>query len=100
MASAILSPAVENTTDSKIAVPSVPPICRKNVTEEVVTPMSRAGIAFCTASTRVCMHRPRPRPSRAMVRSSCQIGIDGVTVCHSSTIATVMNAVPITGKIL
>ncbi len=33
--------ACENRMDRKIAVPSEPPTCRKNVVDEVATPMSR-----------------------------------------------------------
>ena len=62
----MLSPTVENRIDRKTATPSVPPICRKNVADAVATPMSLAGTAFCTASTRVCMHRPTPSPKIAM----------------------------------
>ena len=65
-AAEILSPTVLNSTDRKIAVPAVPPICRKNVDEAVATPMSRGGTAFCTASTSVCMQPPRPRPKISM----------------------------------
>ena len=49
-ASPIRSPAVPNRIDRNTAVPSVPPICRKNVAEAVATPMSRGATAFCTAS--------------------------------------------------
>jgi hypothetical protein len=53
-----------NSTERKIAVPSVPPICRKNVAELVATPMSCGGTAFWMASTSVCMLKPSPRPKR------------------------------------
>ena len=42
-ASAILPGSVENRIEKKMAVPSVPPSCRKNVDDAVTTPMSRAG---------------------------------------------------------
>ena len=39
----IWSGRVENRTDRNTAVPRVPPIWRKNVTDEVATPISRGG---------------------------------------------------------
>ena len=66
IAAAMLPGSVENRIEKKMAVPSVPPSCRKNVDDAVTTPMSRAGDAFCTASTSVCMQPPRPRPNIAM----------------------------------
>ena len=52
-----------NSIDRKTAVPSVPPSCRKNVADEVATPMSLAGTVFCTASISGCMLPPRPSPN-------------------------------------
>ena len=46
-------------------MPSVPPIWRKNVADEVATPMSCGGTAFCTASTSGCMLKPSPMPKTA-----------------------------------
>ncbi len=62
----ILSGSVENRIEKNTAVPIVPPSWRKNVELAVTTPMSRAGDAFCTARTSVCMQLPRPRPNIAM----------------------------------
>ena len=61
----MLSVTVENRIDRNTAVPSVPPIWRKNVADEVATPMSCGGTAFCTASTSGCMLKPSPRPNSA-----------------------------------
>jgi hypothetical protein len=62
----ILPGSVENRIEKNTAVPSVPPSWRKKVELAVTTPMSRAGEAFCTASTSVCMQPPRPRLNMAM----------------------------------
>ena len=44
-----------NSSDSSTAVPSVPPIWRKNVEALVATPMSRSPTEFWLAIVRVCM---------------------------------------------
>ncbi len=44
------------------AVPKDPPICRKNATDDVATPMSLRSTEFCTTTIRTCMVRPSPRP--------------------------------------
>ena len=62
----ILSPTVLNRIDRKTAVPIVAPIWRKNVTEDVATPMSCGGIAFWTASVIGCITLPRPKPKIAV----------------------------------
>ena len=49
-----------NSTDRKTAVPSVPPICRKKVTDEVATPISRGLTAFCTARMTGWKLKPEP----------------------------------------
>src|SRR5665648_432265 len=64
-AAPILSPTVENRIDRNTAVPSVPPIWRKNSDDDVATPMSRGGTAFCTASTSGWKQKPRPMPKIA-----------------------------------
>lgn len=51
-----------NSSDSSTAVPSVPPIWRKNVEALVATPMSRRPTEFWLAMVSVCMSWPRPRP--------------------------------------
>ena len=69
------SPTVENRIDRKTAVPSVPPIWRKNVADEVATPMSCGGTEFCTASTSGCMQKPRPMPNTAERTSVMPSGV-------------------------
>ena len=51
-----------NRMDRKTAAPIVPPIDRKNVTDEVATPISRGDAAFCAAVTIGCIEPPRPSP--------------------------------------
>ena len=46
----------------KRAAPKDPPICRKNATELVATPMSERSTAFCTTTTTTCRDRPSPAP--------------------------------------
>ena len=53
-------------SDSSTAVPSVPPIWRKNVEALVATPMSRRPTEFWLAIVSVCISWPRPRPMRSM----------------------------------
>ena len=60
--SGISVPSRENRIDRNTAVPSVPPIWRKNVTDDVATPISRGETAFCTARMIGCMLKPSPRP--------------------------------------
>ena len=50
----------ENSTDRSTAVPSVPPIWRKNVDALVATPMSFGSTEFWLAMVSVCMSCPRP----------------------------------------
>ena len=54
-AAAMFFGRVLNRIDRKTATPSVPPICRKNVADDVATPMSRGETAFCTARIIGCM---------------------------------------------
>ncbi len=65
--------AAVNRMDRNTAVPSVPPIWRKNVVDAVATPMSRGGIAFCTARVSGCMLPPRPQPTTSMI--SCGLPV-------------------------
>ena len=80
-------------------MPMVPPVARKNVADEVATPMSRAATEFCTAIIIVCMFRPRPTPSMNRMSARFQYAVSTVTV-SSSNDAPAIRAVPITGKIL
>ncbi len=93
-------PALVNRIDRKIAVPSEPPTCRKNVTDDVATPMSRGSTEFCMASTmRLHVHaRARDRTSPCRCRSA-------TAGCRrrsrvSSSRPTTMRTDPMTGKIL
>ena len=60
------------TTEKITATPSVPPIWRKKVDEDVATPMSRGPTAFWLAIVSVCIIWPRPRPTRSMAAASTQ----------------------------
>ena len=82
-------------TDTPIA----PPMDRKNVTAEVAVPSSDGATAFCTASTSTCVTSPRPDPSRNMDSHAIGSGVSGANR-DSSSIATVITAVPTIGKIL
>ena len=95
-ASVILPPTVENSTDRKTAVPSVPPICRKNVADDVATPMSCGGTAFCTASTSGCMTMPRPRPNTGMYRPITHSAVSA-PMRVNSTAPTTISAAPTIG---
>ena len=96
---AMRSPTVPNRIDRNTAVPSVPPICRKNVAELVATPMSVAGTAFCTASTMGCRLPPSPRPNSTMTMDVIHSGVVAVTWANRSS-ATTSRAVPTTGNTL
>ena len=63
---------VVNRIDRNAAVPIVPPIWRKKVTDEVATPISRGETAFCTARMTGWKLKPRPRPSSTMNGTSVQ----------------------------
>lgn len=99
-AEAISPPTVENRIDRKIATPSVPPIWRKKVADAVATPMSRAGTAFCTATTRVCMHCPSPRPNTTIRTAISQYGVSKCSRKWKSTSPAVIRPSPTTGKTL
>ena len=91
-------PASEpNRMASDTAAPSVPPSERKNVTDDVATPMSAGGRAFCTAMTRVCIDRPRPMPIRTMYVIACHSGVSTPSV-DISTRARNIRAVPAIGR--
>ncbi len=90
---------VENSSDRNTAVPTVPPICRKNVADAVATPMSRGGIAFCTASTRGCMMPPSPQPVSTMISATCQYGVS-MPIRESNPIPMIIRDTPSTGQTL
>ncbi len=56
--------ACEKRIERKTAVPSVPPIWRVKVADEVATPMSRRSTAFCTARVSGWKLKPRPMPKK------------------------------------
>jgi hypothetical protein len=85
-------------TDRKIAVPSVPPIDRKNVTELVATPISRGETAFCTAVIIGCMLRPRPRPIRTMIPITRHSGVSAPISANRPSASTI-SELPMIGKI-
>ena len=95
----MLPPTVENRTDRNTAVPSVPPIWRKNSDDDVATPMSRTCTAFCTASTSGCMVKPSPSPNSTETEKT-----NGSVVPDSrrreQQRAGAMRMVPTTGNIL
>ena len=78
-------------------MPTVPPIDRKNVADEVATPMSLAGTSFWMARISVCMHRPSPRPASAMISIVCHIGVS-TPICANRNIDTETIASPTTGN--
>ena len=91
-------PASEpNRIASEMAAPNVPPSERKNVTEEVATPMSWGGSAFCTAMTSVCIDRPSPMPISSMKTIACHSGVSTSSVRMSSSARNIV-AVPATGS--
>ena len=78
-AETIASGSRVNSTERNTAVPRVPPIWRKNVADDVATPMSLGGTAFWIARTSVCMLNPRPRPNRKANESTAHdrgVGVD------------------------
>ena len=81
------------------AVPNEPPICRKNVTELVATPMSLRSTEFCTTVISTCMVKPRPAPRTYIDRPANQYGELEVS-CDSITSATITMEAPRIGKIL
>ena len=62
-------------------MPSVPPIWRKNVADDVATPMSCGGTAFWMASTSGCMLMPRPEAEDE------RVGVHARTIEVSAPIA-------------
>ncbi len=98
-ASAILPGRLVSSTDRKMAVPSVPPICRKNVTDEVATPISFGDTAFWMARMIGCMLPPRPRPTIGMISAVCHSGVSA-PISEKRNSPTTMSPVPMIGKIL
>src|SRR5665648_419961 len=94
----ILSPTVENRIDRNTAVPSVPPIWRKNSDDDVATPMSRGGTAFCTASTSGWKQKPRPMPKIAD-RHPTSTNDDDAVSWESASAPSASSPVPRIGKI-
>ena len=78
------------------AVPNEPPICRKNVTELVATPMSLRSTEFCTTVIRICIVQPRPAPRTYIDRPAYQYGEVAVS-CDSISSATITVAAPMIG---
>jgi len=78
-ASEILVPACEKRIDRKTAVPSVPPIWRVKVADEVATPMSRRSTAFCTARVSGWKLKPRPMPKKNMTIIVFHSGVSAPT---------------------
>ena len=71
-------------TAPKSAAPNEPPICRKNCTELVATPISVRATEFCTAITSTCM----VKPSAPDVRGTMVIFCTGALfVCKAATSA-------------
>ena len=66
--SAVASPPAKPaiSTEPKTAIPIVAPIWRKNCTDDVPTPSSRCGSAFCTIIECMGMAAPTPTPSSSM----------------------------------
>ena len=74
----ILSGTVENRIDRKTAVPSVPPIWRVNVADDVATPISRGDTAFWTASVSGWKLKPSPSPNATMTMLVCHSGVSAL----------------------
>jgi len=78
------------------AVPNAPPICRKNATELVATPMSERSTEFCTTTISTCMVRPRPRPMTYIETPATQYGV-ALSSRDSRNSATVTTEAPMIG---
>jgi len=89
-----------NRIDRKAATPMVPPIWRKNVTDDVATPISCGRTAFCTARMTGWKLNPRPRPSSTMNGTRAHTEVSAPTVNDIATRATTMKTTPTSGKIL
>ena len=89
-----------NSTDRKAAVPIVPPIWRKKVTDEVATPISRGETAFCTARMTGWKLKPSPSPIMTMNGTMTQIEVSALTTTDSDSSAITISATPTSGKVL
>ena len=74
----MFSAALEKRIERNTAVPSVPPIWRVNVAEEVATPMSRGLTAFCTARVSGWKLKPSPTPKKT---TAIRVFQSGVSAC-------------------
>ena len=95
---ASLPGSVVSRTDRNTAVPRVPPFCRKNVTDEVATPISRGETAFWMARMIGCMFPPSPSPTIGMIRAVFQSGVSA-PISENRNSPTTMSPVPMIGKI-
>src|SRR5438552_13536919 len=95
----MLPGSLANRMDRNAAAPIVPPMERKNVTEEVATPISRGDAAFWAAVTIGCIDQPRPRPIRVMQIMTSHSAVSAVTRDSNSS-ETSMTAPPAIGNAL
>ena len=72
------------------AVPTAAPISRKKLFALVAVPSSCGSTAFCTASTIVCMTRPRPAPRTKTMSEYCSIEMSAVMVVIHTSVAVAM----------
>jgi hypothetical protein len=86
-------------TDRNVAAPSVPPICRKNVTDDVATPISCGDTAFWAASVIGCMLKPSPTPKTSIAITVCHSGVSALTRLNMTS-ATTITKEPIIGNFL
>ncbi len=91
----MLPAAVVNRIDRKAAVPTVPPLERKKLTDAVAAPMSVRGTSHCASVVSVCIDAPSPAPIRAMPSAGCHSGLSARSVAKTS-IAAVNEPTPAT----
>ena len=96
-ASVIFVPACEKRIERKTAVPSVPPIWRVKVADDVATPMSRRSTAFCTARVSGWKLKPRPMPKKNITIIVFHSGVSAPTKWKAKSDRTRI-AAPMIGK--
>ena len=67
--------------------------------DEVATPMSCGGTAFCTARVSGCKLKPSPMPKTSMTISVCHSGVSTLDVVEDEAATTASSAEPMIGKI-
>ncbi len=95
-ASRMVSVTREKSSDRNAATPMVPPIWRKNVADDVETPMSCGGSEFWMARVSGCIRLPSPKPNPNIASMIAQSGVSN-RMNENANMQIVIRVVPMIG---